>query len=286
MPIIKNGNKKEEIVEEIKKHIAAGNRIINKFNLDRDTISFKTGFNTWRNNTIKSLNDIFSDNSILNQFSMETVIFINKFSQQNTINTLNEGFEKGMNFLKILRSDICKGLYDEAENLNKDEAIDKTIALIIIRRILNNFHKHIQAMYQEKVHGNGTIKQEDLRKIRIGNEYDVQRILYSLIRPIFPEVRLEVSDDAGYKSVRYDVILEEYSIVIEVKCSRKSMSERNLTEELGSDAFHYKGEYLFLFIFDKENIIKNTDAFENAYKREKGNFDKDIEAIVIQPVTI
>jgi hypothetical protein len=69
-------------------------------------------------------------------------------------------------------------------------------------------------MYQEKVHGNGTIKKEDLDAIQIGNEYDMQRILYSLIRPIFPTAKVEVSDDAGYNAIRYDIKIDEYNIVI------------------------------------------------------------------------
>ncbi|MFZ3172616.1 MAG: hypothetical protein WA118_11650 [Carboxydocellales bacterium] len=141
-------------------------------------------------------------------------------------------------------------------------------------------------MYQKKVHGNGKIKQEDLNKIQIGNEYDVQHILYALLRPIFPEARTEVTEDAGYKSVRYDIFLDEYSMVIEIKCSRENMKERDLTEELGADGFHFKASHLFMFIFDKEKIISNIDAFVKSYKRDKGTFGKDVEAIVTQPITL
>lgn len=37
------------------------------------------------------------------------------------------------------------------------------------------------------------------------------------------------------------------------------MTEKNLREELGSDAFHYNADYVFFFIYDKENIIRNVD---------------------------
>lgn len=60
-------------------------------------------------------------------------------------------------------------------------------------------------MYQEKPHGNGDIKQEDLSKIDIGNEYDVQRIFYSLLRPIFLGARTEVNADSGYNGFRYHI---------------------------------------------------------------------------------
>lgn len=185
---------------------------------------------------------------------------------------------------------MLEGIYDNLLKLPEcktticDE-IAKPAAILIIRRILCNLNKHIQAMYQDKVHGKGTLKQEDLEKIKIGNEYDVQRILYALLRSIFPEIRLERVDDAMYKSVRADLFLDEFNIIIEVKCSRESMDEKDLAEQLGSDAFHYRGDYLFLFIFDQKKIIKNIDAFEKAYKRDKGTFGKDVETIVAQPIT-
>jgi hypothetical protein len=136
------------------------------------------------------------------------------------------------------------------------------------------------------VHGNAKLKNVDLRRIQIGNEYDVQRILYALIRPIFPEARMEVTEDAGYKSVRYDIYLDDFNLAVEVKCTRANMTERNLTEELGADAFHYKTEHLLLFIYDKEGIVVNTDAFKKSFKRDRSKFGKNIETFIIQPILL
>lgn len=96
---------------------------------------------------------------------------------------------------------------------------------------------------------------------------------------------MEVVDDAGYNSVRYDIVLNEYDIVIEVKCTRESMTERKLTEELGADSFHYKSDNLFLFVFDRIRLIKNPDAFEKSFNRKKQDIGKVIETIIIQEVT-
>lgn len=51
-------------------------------------------------------------------------------------------------------------------------------------------------------------------------------------------------------------------------------------EELGLDAFQYNSDYVFLFIYDKENIIRNVDAFIRNYKREKAVFGTNVEVIV------
>lgn len=150
--------------------------------------------------------------------------------------------------------------------------------------ILNNFLEHTKAMYLDGVHGKGTIRKEDLENIRIGNEYDVQRIVYSLIKPLFLDARLEVVDDTGYSSVRYDIDIKSCNVTIEVKCSRASMSERRLHEEMGADSFHYKRKNIIFFVYDKENIVENIDSFKKAYKR---NFDgKLIDVVVIQPVKL
>ncbi len=157
---------------------------------------------------------------------------------------------------------------------------------LIVEKILTNFHLHIKAMYQMKTHGKGTIQQADLNRIKIGNEYDVQRILYSLLVPIFPEIRTEVDGDNGYSGTRTDIYLNQNKIAIEIKCTRKSMTEKDLVEQLGADGFHYQVNTLFLFVYDKEGIIRNVAAFEAAFRRTPQNGGKTIRAIVIQPVNL
>jgi hypothetical protein len=238
-------------------------------------------FEGWRITASRMLNGTFSDKSISKDFSTETKVLLNKFSDVANIEKLDAALNEADRYLESVKVDIESGKYVKNDN----DSIEKTVALTIFRRILRNFHKHIEAMYQDVVHGNGKIKRSDLDRIRIGNEYDIQRILYSLIRPIFPEARLEVVDDAGYNSVRYDIVLNEYDIVIEVKCTRGNMTQRKLTEELGADSFHYKADHLFLFIFDQIRLIDNPEAFEKSFNRQKQDYGKEIETIVIQEIT-
>ena len=162
--------------------------------------------------------------------------------------------------------------------------LDEGAAVVVVQRILRNFHKHIEEMYQNPVHGKGTINQDALKKIVIGNEYDVQRILFSLIRPVFPQARVEVCGDGGYSGTRFDILIDQYSIVIEVKCTRSSMSEKKLTEEIGADIYHYDRKHIMFFIFDKEKLISNVDAFERAYTKRVN--EKSVESYVIQPIYI
>lgn len=277
---------KEIIMNKIDTQIKLGNNSISSLKANCSIEEMKKNYNKWVSKTETILRKIFKENQKSKEFLFNAEVIVNKFSKIETENILTQGIENGIKFLEILKEEIDNDKYRSTDKSDNNHYLERNAALIVIRRILQNFYKHIQVMYQEKTHGNGTIKKEDLDKIKIGNEYDVQRILYSLIRPVFPCSRVEISDDAGYKSIRYDIIIDEYDVVIEVKCTRKSMTERNLTEELGSDAFHYKTDYLFFFVYDKENIIKNVDAFTKGYKRKKSDFGTDIEAIVNQKINI
>lgn len=141
-------------------------------------------------------------------------------------------------------------------------------------------------MYKDKVHGNGKLSKTDLDKITLGNEYDVQRMLYSLLKPIFTNARLEVHGDGGYMGTRCDIELPDCDAVIEVKCTRGSMTERKLSEELGSDIYHYKTGKLFFYIYDKEGIIKNAEAFEKNYTKELKDPNRSIETYITQSVNL
>ncbi|MGW9529314.1 PD-(D/E)XK nuclease domain-containing protein [Paenibacillus terrae] len=170
----------------------------------------------WRISTSRVLHRAFSNASIAREFLLKTDA---------------ETFQHvGVSYLKGLIIDINKGLFEKISHSSSSDPdiIDLQSFHVIIRRIMRNFYKHIEEMYQNPVHGRGTIRHENLAKISLGNEYDVQRMLFSLIRPIFPEARVEITDDGGYKSVRYDIYLREYETVIEVKCSRPKMSAREI----------------------------------------------------------
>ncbi|MDF2505739.1 hypothetical protein [Clostridium sp.] len=98
-----------------------------------------------------------------------------------------------------------------------------------------------------------------------------------LIKPIFPMERLEVPNDAGYNSVKYDIHIDEYDVAIEVKCSRNSITGRTFEEEFGSEIYHYQTQN----VYNKDKIIKNIDASIKSYTKNGNYFNKNIDAIVI-----
>lgn len=166
------------------------------------------------------------------------------------------------------------------------QELGREAALLLIEQILKHFYVYYKAMYQNPLHKKSTWKEEVLNSFSIGNEYDLQRMLYALLLPVFPRVRQEVNSDNGYTGMRADLYLEEFDALIELKVTRDSMSEKQLMEELGADAFHYSAACVFLFIYDKRMLIKNPEAFKNAFHREKEKSGKDIKVIIIQPILL
>lgn len=139
--------------------------------------------------------------------------------------------------------------------------LSKEVARLLVEKWLKNFHLYMEELVERAPHGKATITQA-LQQIEIQNEYDVQHLLYSLIKPIFPQARTETVDDTGYGGIRYDIVIDDDDLTIETKCTRAKMTERQLTEEIAADSFHYKKENVFFFIYDRYKIIRNKTAFE------------------------
>ena len=59
---------------------------------------------------------------------------------------------------------------------------------------------------------------------------DLQHLLYAALRPLYEDIREEVTEDSGVGAVRSDLKIPSLNAVIEAKCSRKSMNLKSLTE--------------------------------------------------------
>lgn len=221
---------------------------------------------------------LIADQSVSKRFKIETLFQENEFSPDKTKESIIQAKENAIRFLEKLK--------DEEWNVfnSTEDFMTENLAVGIIDRILTNFYTHIEEMYERPVHGKAGITKEILEQIKIKNEYDVQRILYSIVKPIFLDARLEVVDDTGNGSVRYDITIEKFNIVIEVKCSRDSTTQKKLTEEIASDIYHYKYSNIFFFVYDKSKIITNKESFESTYTKL---FDgKKVKTIVVQSISL
>lgn len=197
---------------------------------------------------------------------------INRFSKQAT----KESFEcSRSNLLAYL-----KKRNKQADRLSQREAVK------IIKLMLENFSDYCRCLYKDKIHENCSDPlKTGLSYLSMENEYDIQRLMYPLLRSVFADARMEETEDSGHHTIRKDIVIDSYDIVIELKCSGKSMTERRISEEIASDMVHYGNRFLFFYIFDKENVIKNAVDFQNTYERKKIN-NKEIYLHIWQSNTI
>ncbi len=161
-----------------------------------------------------------------------------------------------------------------------DEWMNASLEDRRIADILDNFYLFLEGLLEREPHKKGSIQKEQLELLKIKNEYDIQHLLFAYLRPLYPLVRAEVSEDTGYNTVRVDIALDIKN-VIEVKCTRNRMAQKKLVEEIEADMVHYSAENIYFFIYDKEKIIDNPLGFKNTYEKKITN--KQIHIIIHQP---
>ena len=239
----------------------------------RDYPSAKEQFGEWQREVRSALDGSGLSESRKREIGVKLHFVENEFSMEDSRRELD----------RAIRGTV-EALGGLAQRL--EESFTGPMAELIVQKILRNFYLYIRTMYQTEVHKKATIGKELLEQIQIGNEYDVQRMLLAIIRPVFPAARAEVVSDNGYSGMRCDLYIDEYDLAIEVKCTRKNMTEKMLTEQLGADGFLYDYHTIYMLIYDKEGIVENPAAFENMLKREYDRDGRQVRAFVVQPATL
>jgi REase_DpnII-MboI len=105
------------------------------------------------------------------------------------------------------------------------------------------------------------------------DEYDAQDLVRALLRVFFEDVRAEsITPQYAGGSSRIDFVIPEYRLAIELKHSRKSMSDRDLADELIIDRDRYQADsrvnHLICLVFDYEGYLTNPRGLETDLERE------------------
>lgn len=125
---------------------------------------------------------------------------------------------------------------------------------------------HLFALQAQRRHaGRSTIEMTD--------EHDAQDALHAILRLHFADVRAEEwTPSYAATASRMDFILVAESIVIEVKMTRKSLSQREVVLELTEDKERYRRHQgwrtLICFIYDPALWLRNPDAIERDVSEE------------------
>lgn len=173
--------------------------------------------------------------------------------------------------IQILLEDLEKSLLKiKYINKSSDE---------VIRDILNNFSNAVQKITKDR-------RKEHL-EFKIEDEYDVQDILYVVLKSIFPTIRDEDPiPKVGAKSTKIDLILREEKILIEVKMIKgKDSNETHFIEQLKIDFESYHEckwlKKLFCFVYDPFKKTKDISNFRDLNgNRTKGEHSFNVELII------
>lgn len=165
---------------------------------------------------------------------------------------------------------------------NFNGIIEQKSEINALDAVIDNFDMFLQNLFRVTPENKATLPKDALERVEINNEYDVQHILYALVKALYPSARREVNQDTGYGTVRFDIIIDEIDTVIEIKCTRKDHSESKLYRELGEDGYFYKCSKLIIYIYDKKNVVKDIGNFVKALSRTKEEAGKEVYVYVSQ----
>jgi hypothetical protein len=169
-------------------------------------------------------------------------------------------------------------LEDIESTLLKTKFINKS-ADEVVRDALNNFSNAIQKIINGRRLNHPDFKIED--------EYDVQDILYVILKSIFPNLREEDPiPKVGGKSTKIDLIIREEKILVEVKMIKaKDSNETHFIEQLKVDFESYHEckwlRKLFCFVYDPNKKTRDISNFNDLNgDRTKGEHNFNVEVIV------
>lgn len=149
----------------------------------------------------------------------------------------------------------------------------------VVRDILNNFSNAIQKIIKNR--------RKDHSNFEIKDEYDVQDILYVILKSVFPNLRDEDAiGKVGAKTTKIDLIIREERILVEVKMIKeKDSNETHFIEQLKADFESYHEckwlRKLFCFVYDPYKKTRDISNFNDLNgERTKGEHNFNVEVIL------
>lgn len=150
----------------------------------------------------------------------------------------------------------------------------------LIRGILNNFGNSVNKIIKGRRQGHPDFEIKD--------EYDVQDVLYVILKSVFPNLRDEDAiAKVGAKSTKIDLIVREEGLLVEAKMLKQNDSnETKFIEELKIDFESYHEckwlKKLFCFVYDPLKKTRDISNFNDLNgKRVKNGHEFEVEVIVI-----
>lgn len=152
-------------------------------------------------------------------------------------------------------------------------------AKTIVKQVLFEFGNAVKKITRNRRKGH--------KEFEIDDEYDVQDLLYIMLKPLFPKmIDEEPTPKVGSKYNKIDLIIREEGLMIEVKMIKESdTDEKKFVEQLKNDIQSYYRygflKDLLIFVYDPQNKTKDSQNFyELNGAQEIQGIRFEVEAIV------
>ncbi len=187
-------------------------------------------------------------------------IYNNSAFSLDEIKTILQQFLTGCNEFDVIDLHILETIHKK----NMDVSFWQYSVIDTVLKILNNFSNSINKITTDRYNNRSGIEIKD--------EYDVQDVLFSLLKGFFQDLEREdpVPKLAG-KSSRVDLNIRSQGIMIEVKMIKeKDKNHKKYIEELKVDIINYSvwKELKHLILFTYDPYRKTTD--NNHFKELEG----------------
>lgn len=166
---------------------------------------------------------------------------------------------------KELVSRECHSLAEKYSNFGWVEAAEEDIR--ILEQILSSLsNEDLIEQFRSPIHAKCTIHKQLIGKLQYDTEYDVQQMLYWILRIVFPNCQIETHQNDGYAGLRTDISISE-NVIIEVKSTtRDSLIENKLIDEIVADEGRFDQKFHYFFIYDAKRVIKDKEQFIKNYE--------------------
>jgi hypothetical protein len=164
----------------------------------------------------------------------------------------------------------AKAEYETLSPTNSVIEAEKGVGpLVFLERICTRFHLVTRQMRE---------RYDERATLDVNDEYDVQDLMYALLRVNFDNIRKEewTPSYAGSCS-RMDFLLKNEGIVIETKKTREGLTAKILADELIVDIERYQAhqdcKMLLCFIYDPDGRLASPETLELDMSKPHGNIE-------------
>lgn len=189
---------------------------------------------------------------------------------------INAGYQKEdvnslLSELQTIKDSISNAQYKTQETANLSSisleihSNDTSEALEKVIQLCSRFHTVARQLRR---------RHENRLTLDVADEYDVQDLLHGLLRIFFDDVRAEeCTPSYASKATRMDFLLKKEEIVIEVKMTRKGLSDKEVADQLILDIERYRChpscKTLVCFVYDPEGRVANPGGLQGDLSGDK-----------------